>query len=134
MECRTHGLQTRRSAVAVKTCAAARACVLCVRCSEQRLYSTWRRQRGALQLLWFRCKPLGYCQAELDMRLNQLHDRMPPLQAPILTNMVVPASVASVASALMCYGSKINRSTSSSRLICAVPFACDALAPPAGTS
>ena len=97
-----------------------------VRCSEQRLYSTWRRQRGALQLLWFRCKPLGYCQAGLEMRLNQLHDRMPPLQAPILTNMVVPASVASVASVRMCYGSKINRSTSSSRLICAVPFACAA--------
>ena len=77
-----------------------------------------------MQLLWFRCKPLGYCQAGLEM--HQLHDRMPPLQAPILTNMVVPASVASVASVLMCYGSRLNRSTSSGLLICAVPFACAA--------
>ena len=60
--------------------------------------------------------------------MHQLHDRMPPLQAPILTNMVVPASVASVASVLilMCYGSRLNRSTSSGLLICAVPFACAA--------
>ena len=91
MECRTHGLRTRRSAVAVKACKRCgvphsrppdapigcggeglRCCTrLCaVRCSEQRLYSTWRRQRGALQLLWFRCKPLGYCQAGLEMRLE----------------------------------------------------------------
>ena len=30
------------------------------------------------------------------MRLNQPHDRMPPLRVPILTKMVVSASVASV--------------------------------------
>ena len=48
------------------------------------------------QRLWFRCKPLGYRQGGLDMRLNQPQDRMPPLRAPILTKMVVSASMASV--------------------------------------
>ena len=35
------------------------------------------------------------------MRLNQPHDRMPPLRVPILTKMVVSASVASVLYALL---------------------------------
>ena len=43
------------------------------------------------------------------LRLNQLQDRMPPLRAPILTNMVVSASVALV---LMRCCSSHNRSTS----------------------
>ena len=41
------------------------------------------------------------------MRLNQLHHRMPPLRAPILTEMVVSASMASV---LMRCCSSHNRS------------------------
>ena len=51
---------------------------------------------AAAQRLWFWCKPLGYRQDRLEMRLNQPHDRMPPLRVPILTKMVVSASVASV--------------------------------------
>ena len=51
---------------------------------------------AAVQRLWFSCKPLGYRQRRLEMRLNQLHHRMPPLRAPILTEMVVSASMASV--------------------------------------
>ena len=51
---------------------------------------------AAVQRLWFSCKPLGYRQGRLDMRLNQPQDRMPPLRAPILTKMVVSASMASV--------------------------------------
>ena len=42
------------------------------------------------------------------MRLNQPQDRMPPLRAPILTKMVVSASMASV---LMRCCSSHNRST-----------------------
>ena len=63
---------------------------------------------AAVQRLWFSCKPLGYRQGRLEMRLNQPQDRMPPLRAPILTEMVVSASVVSV---LMCCGSSHNRST-----------------------
>ena len=51
---------------------------------------------AAAQRLWFWCKPLGYRQDRLEMRLNQPHDRMPPLRAPILTKMVVSASATSV--------------------------------------
>ena len=51
---------------------------------------------AAAHRLWFWCKPLGYRQDRLEMRLNQPHDRMPPLRVPILTKMVVSASVASV--------------------------------------
>ena len=73
-------------------------------------------QPAASQRLWFRCKPLGYCQGGLDMRLNQPQDRMPPLRAPTPTKMVVvPASVASVL--VRCCSSR-DRSTSS-LLICA---------------
>ena len=56
---------------------------------------------AAAQRLWFWCKPLGYRQDRLEMRLNQPHDRMPPLRVPILTKMVVSASVASVLYALL---------------------------------
>ena len=67
-------------------------------------------QPAASQRLWFRCKPLGYCQGGLDMRLNQPQDRMPPLRAPTPTKMVVvPASVASV---LVRCCSRQHRSTS----------------------
>ena len=51
---------------------------------------------AAVQRLWFSCKPLGYLQGRLEMRLNPPQDRMPPLRAPILTKMVVSASMASV--------------------------------------
>ena len=66
------------------------------------------RSQMQRQRLWFRCKPLGYRQGGLDMRLNQPQDRMPPLRAPILTKMVVSASMASV---LMRCCSSHNRST-----------------------
>ena len=57
-------------------------------------------------------KPLGYCQDGLDMCLNQLQARMPPLRAPIPTKMVVSASVASVLVRFArCY-SRRHRSTS----------------------
>ena len=60
-------------------------------------------QPEASQRLWSRCKPLGYCQGRLEVRLNQRQERLPPLQAPIPTQMVV--SAASVASVLVrCYG------------------------------
>ena len=49
--------------------------------------------RWSTQRLWFGCKPLGYRQDGLEMRLNQPQDRMPPLRAPIQTKMVVSASV-----------------------------------------
>ena len=52
---------------------------------------------AAAQRLWFGCKPLGYCQGRLEMRLNQPQDRMLPLRAPILTKLwPVSASKASV--------------------------------------
>ena len=63
---------------------------------------------AAVQRLWFSCKPLGYRQGRLEMRRNQPQDRMPPLRAPILTKMVVSASMASV---LMRCCSSHNRST-----------------------
>ena len=63
---------------------------------------------AAVQRLWFSCKPLGYLQGRLEMRLNQPQDRMPSLRAPILTKMVVSASMASV---LMRCCSSHNRST-----------------------
>ena len=66
--------------------------------AAQRLWF-WCKPLGCRQAqrLWFWCKPLGYRQDRLEMRLNQPHDRMPPLRVPILTKMVVSASVASVA-------------------------------------
>ena len=64
--------------------------------------------RWSTQRLWFGCKPLGYCQGRLEMRLNQPQHRMLPLRAPILTKMVVSASMASV---LMRCCSSHNRST-----------------------
>ena len=71
---------------------------------------------AAAQRLWFWCKPLGYRQDRLEMRLNQPHDRMPPLRVPILTKMVVSASVASV---LMRCCSRRHRS-SSVLLLCTI--------------
>ena len=71
---------------------------------------------AAVQRLWFSCKPLGYRQGRLEMRLIQPQDRMPPLRAPILTKMVVSASMASV---LMRCCSSHNRSTSG-LLLCAI--------------
>ena len=52
--------------------------------------------RWSTQRLWFGCKPLGYLQGRLEMRLNQPQHRMLPLRAPILTKTVVSASVTSV--------------------------------------
>ena len=60
-------------------------------------------------------QPVCYCQGGLETRTNQLHDRMPPLRAPIPTKMVVSASMASVL--VRCCSSR-DRSTSS-LLICA---------------
>ena len=62
----------------------------------------------ASQRLQFQCKPLGYGQGRLEVRLSQRQERLPPLQAPIPTKMVVSASVASVACALLrrCYSLK----------------------------
>ena len=69
-------------------------------------------QPEASQRLWFRYKPLGYCQARLKLRLSQRQERLPPLHAPIPTNMVVSASVASVLVRFArCY-SRRHRSTS----------------------
>ena len=57
----------------------------------------------ASQRLHFQCKPLGYGQGRLEVRLSQRQERLPPLQEPIPTQMVV--SAASVASVLVrCYG------------------------------
>ena len=66
---------------------------------------------AAAQRLWFWCKPLGYRQDRLEMRLNQPHDRMPPLRVPILTKMPVPASVASVLILMRCCSGR-HRSSS----------------------
>ena len=69
-------------------------------------------QPEASQRLWFRYKPLGYCQARLNLRRSQRQERLPPLHAPIPTNMVVSASVASVLVRFArCY-SRRHRSTS----------------------
>ena len=73
-----------------------------------------------MQRLWFSCKPLGYRQGRLEMRLNQPQDRMPPLRVPILTKMVVSASVASV---LMRCCSGRHRS-SSVLLLCIIRIHC----------
>ena len=51
--------------------------------------------RWSTQRLWFGCKPLGYCQGRLEMRLNQPQYRMLP--PAILTKLwPVSASKASV--------------------------------------
>ena len=63
--------------------------------------------RWSTQRLWFGCKPLGYCQGRLEMRLNQPQHRMLPLRAPILTKLW-PVS-ALKASVLMRYCSSHNR-------------------------
>ena len=76
------------------------------------------RQTSGAQLDRRRTRPMHGCcgrhrstsgsAAALVMRLNQPQDRMPPLRAPILTKMVVSASMASV---LMRCCSSHNRST-----------------------
>ena len=76
------------------------------------------RQTSGAQLDRRRTRPMQGCcgrhrstsgsAAALVMRLNQPQDRMPPLRAPILTKMVVSASMASV---LMRCCSSHNRSS-----------------------
>ena len=82
-------------------------------------------QRLGRRQFW--CKSLGYCRAALEMRLNRLHDQMPPPRATIRTKMVVSASVAvvsaSVASVLVRCCSRRHRSTASG-LCCHAPAAC----------
>ena len=73
---------------------------------------------AAAQRLWFWCKPLGCRQDRLEMRLKQLQDRMPPLRVPILTKMLVPASVASVLILMRCCSGR-HRS-SSVLLLCTI--------------
>ena len=55
-----------------------------MRVLSQLISSKWRSydaQPEASQRLWSRCKPLGYCQGRLEVRLSQRQDRLPPLQA-----------------------------------------------------
>ena len=100
---RPHGLSTRHRPWQRRR-------LLYVRCGALAADLEPMAQPAASQRLWFRCKPLGYCQGGLDMRLNQPQDRMPPLRAPTPTKMVVvPASVASV---LVRCCSRQHRSTS----------------------
>ena len=86
---------------------------------------------AAAQRLWFWCKPLGYRQDRLEMRLNQPHDRMPPLRVPILTKMPVPASVASV---LVSLCAAAQDDIGAAACCCCAPFACASRAPRAGRS
>ena len=79
----------------------------------------------ASQRLQFQCKPLGYGQGRLEVRLSQRQDRLPPLQAPIPTQTVV--SAASVASVLVrCYGLLLKATSEHERPAAVAAIACTA--------